>query len=370
LNKLIEEKHELIEGENLDDEFKKNISSLLTNQTNSIDENKTKFELKKYNIKVLSSRNIKVHQTKEDKKEISLMSNKKEKSNDKITNNNLNKTIMITLTDKEIFFVVQNLYTEYKLINKSEYDLDLEEKKLELRDIFLRIFNTPSENNKQEIEDKDDDFFLIEKYKEITKEEFDDLCEKMTKDDYRKALLIVINNYRAKGKMEMSDKAFDYFIQIFSVICNNLVYSQEKKEENNKFVIDPICARLVIILSQTFYTIKNKEKLYLCEEIKKEKIFQTPEFWQELIRDMIINESKSVLENHKKMNPEENETKINQIKDNIYFSQIIPFAGNMKDFGIGIEEIKNTIELIKKEFDIPIETTKKIEDYIVTQFDA
>ena len=370
LNKLIEEKHELIEGENLDDEFKKNISSLLTNQTNSIDENKTKFELKKYNIKVLSSRNIKVHPTKEDKKEISLMSNKKEKSNDKITNNNLNKTIMITLTDKEIFFVVQNLYTEYKLINKSEYDLDLEEKKLELRDIFLRIFNTPSENNKQEIEDKDDDFFLIEKYKEITKEEFDTLCEKLSKEDYRKALLIVINNYRAKGKMVMSDKAFNYFIRIFSIICNHLAYSKETTKGNNKFVKDPICARLVIILSQTFYTVKNKEKVYLCEEIKKEKIFNIPEFWQDLIRDMIITESKSVMENRKKINMEVNENKLRQIKENIYFSQIIPFVGNMKDFGIGIEEIKSTIELIKNEFNIPEDTMKRIEEYIVGQFEV
>ena len=370
MNKLIEEKNKLIEEENLDDKFKENISSILANLTNNVDENKTKFILTEYCINVLSNRNVKMDQAKEEIILNNIKPYKKEKSNDKNLNNNSNNEIKITLTDKEIYFIVQNLYTEFKLINKTKYDLNLEEKKLELRDIFLRIFNTPSSDKKKEIEEEKDDFFLIEKYKEITKEEFDDLCEKMTKDDYRKALLIVINNYRAKGKMEMSDKAFDYFIKIFSVICNNLVYSEEKKEENNKFVIDPICARLVIILSQTFYTIKNKEKLYLCEEIKKEKIFQTPEFWQELIRDMIINESKSVLENHKKMNPEENETKINQIKDNIYFSQIIPFVGNMKDFGIGIEEIKNTIELIKKEFDIPIETIKKIEDYIVTQLDA
>ena len=159
----------------------------------------------------------------------------------------------------------------------------------------------------------------------------------MSKEDYRKALLIVINNYRAKGKMVMSDKAFNYFIRIFSIICKYLTYSKEKIKENNKFVKDPISARLVIILSQTFYTVKNKEKVYLCEEIKKEKIFNIPEFWQDLIRDMIITESKSVMENRKKINMEVNENKLRQIKENIYFSQIIPFVGNMKDFGIGIK---------------------------------
>ena len=76
------------------------------------------------------------------------------------------------------------------------------------------------------------------------------------------------------------------------------------------------------------------------------------------------------MENRKKINMEVNENKLRQIKENIYFSQIIPFVGNMKDFGIGIEEIKSTIELIKKEFNIPLDTMKRIEEYIVGQFEV
>ena len=369
MNKLIEEKHKLIEGENLDSKFKENLSVILTNQTNRIDETKAKFKLVKYNINVLTNRNIKVHQIVEEIKTNNTKPNKKEKATDKNTNNNSQNDIMITLTDREIYFIVQNLYSEYKLINKAKYDLELEEKKLELKEIFFRLLNTPCEKNNQTELKKDDDFFLIEKYKEVTKEEFDNLCSKMAKDDYRKAFLIVINNYRAKGKLEMSDKAFNYFIQILSVVCKNLV--EEKTEENGKFVKDPICARLVIILSQTFYTVKNNKKLYLCEEIKKENIFHMPKFWQELIRDMVIKESKSVLENHKKNSPDDDsEDKIIKIKNNVYFSQIIPFVENMKDFGIELEDIKKTISIIKEEFNIPDETSKRIEDYIIGQFNA
>ena len=369
INKLIEEKHKLIEGENLDSKFKENLSVILTNQTNRIDETKAKFKLVKYNINVLTNRNIKVHQIVEEIKTNNTKPNKKEKATDKNTNNNSQNDIMITLTDREIYFIVQNLYSEYKLINKAKYDLELEEKKLELKEIFFRLLNTPCEKNNQTELKKDDDFFLIEKYKEVTKEEFDNLCSKMAKDDYRKAFLIVINNYRAKGKLEMSDKAFNYFIQILSVVCKNLV--EEKTEENGKFVKDPICARLVIILSQTFYTVKNNKKLYLCEEIKKENIFHMPKFWQELIRDMVIKESKSVLENHKKNSPDDDsEDKIIKIKNNVYFSQIIPFVENMKDFGIELEDIKKTISIIKEEFNIPDETSKRIEDYIIGQFNA
>ena len=369
MDKLNEEKNKLIEGEKLDSKFKEILSVILANQTNNVDEAKAKLNLVKYEINVLTNRNIKVHQIVEEKQTNNTKPNKKEKTTDKNTNNNSQKDIMIALTDREIYFIVQNLYSEYKLINKAKYDLELEEKKLELKEIFFRILNTPCEKNNETLDKKDEDFFLIEKSKEITKEEFDDLCSKMEKDDYRKAFLIVINNYRAKGKLEMSEKAFNYFIQILSVVCKNLV--QEKKEENDKFVKDPICARLVIILSQTFYTVKNNEKLYLCEELKKEQIFKMPKFWLELIRDMVTNESKSVLENHKQNNPDdESEEKIIKIKNNVYFSQIIPFVENMKDFGIELEDIKKTISIIREEFNIPDETSKRIEDYIVGQFNA
>ena len=40
---------------------------------------------------------------------------------------------------------------------------------------------------------------------------------------------------------------------------------------------------------------------------------------------MIITESKSVMENRKKINMEVNENKLRQIKENIYFSQITLF---------------------------------------------
>ena len=96
-----------------------------------------------------------------------------------------------------------------------------------------------------------------------------------------------------------------------------------------------------------------------------------PKFWLELIRDMVTNELKSVLENHKQNNPDdESEEKIIKIKNNVYFSQIIPFVENMKDFGIELEDIKKTISIIKEEFNIPDETSKRIEDYIVGQFKA
>ena len=375
MNKLREEILKSIEEDDLDNKFKNNISSILANQINNIDEKNVKLELDKYNITILLNRNVKIERNLEENGTNSTKPKKEKTTNDNKNINNNPNIVNILLTDKEIFFIVKNMYSEYKYINQSKYELKLEEKKLELRDIFEKIINCPSTKEKEKEKDekkeeKKEEINNIEENKQITKEAFDELCAKMSDDLYRKGLLIIINNYRAKGKLELSDNAFNYVIQIFSEACKNIVSSEEKIKENGKFVKDYVCSRLIIILSQTFYTMKNDEKFYICDELKKEKIFHTPEFWQELISNMISDESKMVLENQKKLYPNVNDKKIKKVKDDIYFAQTIPFVGNMKDFGLDIKEIKKIISKIIKEFNMPEETSKKIEEYIDSQFNV
>ena len=369
MNKLIEEKLKILEKENLEKNFKNNIELFLNNYSININDENTKLDLDKYNISCILNHNTKIEKNIEENKINNTKTNKKEKSQDNknANNNNLN-IINITLTDKEVFFIAKNMYLEYQFINKDDYDLNIEEKKLELKNIFEKIVNFPNKDNKENEEKKDENNH-IEENKEITQEEIDDLCAKMSDEDYRKGLLLMINNFRAKGKLELSEKTFNYFIRIFSEICKQLLLQKEKKVENNKNIKDNACSRLIMILSQTFYKIKNNEKYYLCDELKKEKIFQLPEYWQELIREMIIKESKNVLGSQKKINQNVNEKRLIQIKDNIYFSQTVPFIGNMIYFGIGVEEIKKIISLIVEEFKIPEETTKKIEEYINKQIE-
>ena len=124
---------------------------------------------------------------------------------------------------------------------------------------------------------------------------------------------------------------------------------------------------MVIILSQTFYTTKNEKKVFLSEEIKKEKVFQIPEFWKELINEMIIRECNSVFENKKELNIIDDENRTKKIKDEIYFAQIIPFIGSMTGFGISKEEIKNIMLFFIKEFGISEKKTKIILDTIDCQ---
>ena len=41
--------------------------------------------------------------------------------------NNINKDL---LDEEEIFFIVKNMYEKFKIINRNNYDLEIEEKKI------------------------------------------------------------------------------------------------------------------------------------------------------------------------------------------------------------------------------------------------
>ena len=244
------------------------------------------------------------------------------------------------------------------------------QKKLEIKRIIIKLLSYSEKNETNKIENKNNEIQSEDssnnEKNEVTNEEIDYLCKEMEYEEYRKYFLIKINNFRAKGYLDMPNKIFNYLSKIFSEIAKHLI-SNEENNENNFFIKDFICSRLVIILSQTFYTTKNEKKIFLSEEIKKEKVFQTLEFWKELINEMIIRECNNVFESKKELNIIDDENRAKKIKDEIYFAQIIPFIGSMTGFGISKEEIKNIMLFFIKEFGISEKNSKIILDTLDCQ---
>jgi len=368
MNKLIEEKIKINKDEDFESKLKKDFDFIINNYMNKIDENNIKLKLDEYNIKVLENNNIKINENSEDKKEKEKEKEKikkKEKNHEKIQVNNPSNEIII-LTDEEIFFIVQNMYQEYKLINRNKYDLKIEEEKLKLKPVIKKLLNYSKKNSKiknlckiEEIEAKNDENNPKEK-EELTKEEIDIFCKEMANQELRKYFLLQINNFRSSGSLEMPPKTFSYFTQIFSEISKQIFLIQEKDDKKHYKINDYISSRLIIIVAQTFYTMKENAKVYISEELKNEKIFQTGEFWVELIRDNIENECTNFFGKHKIIKNDDNEKRKNKLKDEIYFAQIIPFIGSMNGFGINKEGIKNVIEELIKEFNISENISKKI----------
>ena len=377
MTKLIEETINSKQDEELEEKLKKDLTSLFDSYLNNIDEKNIKLKLDLYNVKVLENNNIDINENLninvDEKKVKNNKVKKKEKKHEKTDDKNKfinNSNEILTLTEEEIYFIVNNMYQEYKLINRDKYDLDIEEKKLEIKRIIIKLLSYSEKNETNKIENKNNEIQSEDssnnEKNEVTNEEIDYLCKEMENEEYRKYFLIKINNFRAKGYLDMPNKIFNYLSKIFSEIAKHLI-SNEENDENNCFIKDFICSRLVIILSQTFYTTKNEKKIFLCEEIKKEKVFQIPEFWKELINEMIIRECNSVFENKKELNIIDDENRTKKIKDEIYFAQIIPFIGSMTGFGISKEEIKNIMLFFIKEFGISEKNTKIILDTIDCQ---
>ena len=377
MTKLIEETINNKQDEELEEKLKKDLTSLFDSYLNNIDEKNIKLKLDLYNVKVLENNNIDINENLninvDEKKVKNNKVKKKEKKHEKTDDKNKfinNSNEILTLTEEEIYFIVNNMYQEYKLINRDKYDLDIEEKKLEIKRIMIKLLSYSEKNEINKIENKNNEIQSEDssnnEKNEVTNEEIDYLCKEMEYEEYRKYFLIKINNFRAKGYLDMPNKIFNYLCKIFSEIAKHLI-SNEENDENNFCIKDFICSRLVIILSQTFYTTKNEKKVFLCEEIKKEKVFQIPEFWKELINEMIIRECNSVFESKKELNIIDDENKAKKIKDEIYFAQIIPFIGSMTGFGISKEEIKNIMLFFIKEFGISEKNSKIILDTIDCQ---
>ena len=376
LNKIIEEKNNTNIPEDLEADLKKDLQFLLNNFNSNVDENKIKLKLDEYNIRVLENNKIKLDKSSDDKKEKEKDKNKKkdkkEKTHEKTNEKNHEKTPInnnpteeyITLTDEEIFFIVNNMY-QYKLINRSKYDLNIEEKKLELKQLIIKLL---SFSNKVLLlyniqENKNVEIKKEEEKKEITKEEVDYICKEMANEEYRKYFLTQINNFRTLGSLVMPEKIFGYFVQIFSEICKYL-FIPEEKEGKKGYIKDYNSSRLIVIMPQTFYKTKNKEKIYISDELKTVELFHEAEFWKILIRSMIEKECKSLMDNQKIINHNDDKKRINNLKEEIYLAQIIPYIGSMNGFGLTKEEIKNIISDIILEYDMSEETAKNIMDVI------
>ena len=92
----------------------------------------------------------------------------------------------------------------------------------------------------------------------VEPEEVDILCDSMSIREHRKYFLLRINNFRTLGEFSMPLEIFNYTTKVFSAISKNLFYENKLDIGNSQ---------LVIILSQTFYYMKNGEKVYIQFEL-------------------------------------------------------------------------------------------------------
>ena len=251
---------------------------------------------------------------------------------DKEENNNDNE---MTLNEEDIFNIVSSLYNyDFKMLNKSDYNLDIEKIRIKVLNLSNKLLTFDAENKINEI---------------ITDEEINSLYELLDKKEYIFNFFVSLNNYRITGRYEATERAFNVLTNIFKKAEDYLLNTRDMKLEG-----------LIIILSQTFYIMKNGEKIYLQKAIKDHPLFKKKEFWENYIIDMIkeeimgMNEDEAPLSH--KLSDKIEKNKINEI----IFSKLVPISSYMNDFEVKEEIILNIANNILDKYQVNEETKKMI----------
>ena len=219
--------------------------------------------------------------------------------------------------DDDVFlYTVREMFNNFDLINHNGVDIDIEEEKNATKTFVSKIIKN-----------------MLQKLNiDYPEEDKKQLLKLLDKHHNRVIFLHKLNDYRAHNKFELTEKDYNILGELFSHTLNI------SKTEN-----DYHCIELVIVLSKTYYIMKDKDnKIYLLNCIVDQKFFKTKEFWESLL---LYSISKDVVRSNKReavKNESEKKTKIKN--DNIVFSQLLSLIENMCDFGGDEKLIREIIE--------------------------
>ena len=262
--------------------------------------------------------------------------------------------------EKDIFYVAKKM-NNFEFVDKKEYILDIEKEKIKLLEKLNKLFRYANKNRvKKNSENKsnsnsEDNLIDLNKNKveEPNDEDFNYICKLMKKKEYRDYLLTKLNNYRAEGSLEMPENVYNYFVKIFLEIMKYLVEEKEK-DSVKELNIDYTATRYIFILSQTFYYKKDKEKIYLQNGIKNQKIFQSDEFWIKLLEYNIKQEMDKLASKSQKKFDEKEKGK------EICIMQILPYLSGFDGFGVSKEAMDKIINFFIKKYELNEESQKLI----------
>ena len=262
--------------------------------------------------------------------------------------------------EKDIFYVAKKM-NNFEFVDKKEYILDIEKEKIKLLEKLNKLFRYANKNRvKKNSENKsnnnnEDNSVDVDKNKveEPNDEDFNYICKLMKKKEYRDYLLTKLNNFRAEGSLEMPESVYNYFVKIFLEIMKYLVEEKEK-DSVKELNIDYTATRYIFILSQTFYYKKDKEKIYLQNGIKNQKIFQSDEFWIKLLEYNIKQEMDKLASKSQKKFDEKEKGK------EICIMQILPYLSGFDGFGVSKEAMDKITNFFIKKYELNEESQKLI----------
>ena len=325
------------ELENLENQIKsKKISDMIKKEADiSFTKSDLRLNLKEifeniYKISILKNKRIQLkildEKNEENKKDINEIKSSKNKKNYRLLN------------DKDIYEIISKLYSyDLLVINRKQYNIELEKGKLDARDLSSEIFkyNDQSEDIQKE---------LNEKYDELIK-----LIEEKILNNIAniEAFFLELNNYRSYGRIKFSEKFFSLIIFIYKKTQDILLNKTDKN------IID-----LMLILSQTYYKEINNKKIFIEDEIKTHALYKSADFWKEAIIKKIDDDIKT----YKKLS---SKCKISYEKggDNVT-SKLLTFIKLMSEYDISKDNILEILNSVMDKYNIDSKQREKIFSFI------
>ena len=250
--------------------------------------------------------------------------NKNNANNNNINNRNIVKALdddfdkLYYICDDAFMFTIKTIFENYELIEKENIDINFEENKNKTQRYIMKII--------ENINYSDD-----KKRNELSKEEITDLINLLNVHDNRIIFLQKLSDYRVKGKYILSDKDFIILSQIFNFICDNM-----------KIKSDFRVAELLIIISQTYYTVNKKGKKYLQSSFKDNELFKQKMFWEDYLTYSI---NKEIIKMLKVEGNIQEDKEITDYKySNIIFTQILTLIDIMHEFNLDSQTIKDILQ--------------------------
>ena len=267
---------------------------------------------------------------------------------DNINNNNSNSILQIEeemdfAQEEEIFMTIKKMMENFDLLEKNNYDLDIEEEKLRCKYLTLKILSFAPTNK-----------LYSSQIPSITDEEVIEIDDMLKKKQNRVIFLQKLSQFRTRGIFEIPEREYIILSRLF----NKIVKMVESDEDYDSAVN-------IIILSQTYYIMKDNKKEYLQNRIMNNELFKTKKFWETFIKYSIDKEIALSKKNDEKNgvlveNEKENEEKYS----NIVFAQLVPINDNMIEFGLDINIVEEIILPIIKEYKISPELAEVITSVI------
>ena len=247
----------------------------------------------------------------------------------------------IMLKDEDIYEIVKIMYGQFQFIDEKQYNLTEEQIKINVKNLTKKLlsFDTKLKGSKNE------------RIEPISENEINLLYKYLDKSFYRLEFLKVLNLHRTKS-YEIPEREYEILKKIFLIIAD--------KVQNEK---DIPCARLLLILSQTFYCKINDKDVYIQHYLKNHEMFLNIEIWEKYLNESIeeeINRAERIGKNDTIKNEQNTKYKIK----NILSSQLIPFCDNMLDFGMSSENIYKIIGPVMDKYKIKDDLKNVIDDLI------